>query len=317
MSYRLRKSDDRFATYLRAALERFALLFRGCLLMGAIGSVGLTFTYLATAAALPLQDAFLARVDSYLGFHWPSFLAAVNDRPLLPDLLAKAYASTGALTEGVVLWLTIRGRGERLAEFLALLSLSSLGLAVGMMLLPAAGAFFYFEPAPQLFANFAAGREMWPFVHSFNSLRDGLLTKIDVSSIQGVVAFPSFHTMLGIITTYALRDTRALLIPAAILNGTMMVATLPVGGHHLVDTLAGAAISIVAFHGLQYGSRRKASSPDSMALFDVKGISLVGQMNLSLLFPQRLSRPRLYTLGGLFIAATACLVAYVAFENPF
>jgi hypothetical protein len=32
--------------------------------------------------------------------------------------------------------------------------------------------------------------------------------------------------MPGIITTYALRDTRALFIPAVILTGTMIVSTL-------------------------------------------------------------------------------------------
>jgi membrane-associated phospholipid phosphatase len=308
ISHRLRKSEDRVAIFLRAALARVALLFRAGLLISAIGSAGFLFTYLATAAAPQLQDAFLARLDGHLGFHWPSFLAAVNDRPFLPDLLEKAYGSTAALTEGVVLWLAIRGRGERLAEFLALLCLSSLGLAIGMVLLPAAGAFVYFEPAPQLFDHFPSGREMWPFLDAFNSLRDGSLTKIDASTVQGVVTFPSFHTMLGIITTYALRDTRALLIPAAILNGTMIVATLPVGGHYLVDTVTGAAISIAAFHALQYETRRRGSSRDSMALFD-------RQMVWSHSLLQRLSLLRFGPLGYLFIATAACLVAFIALEN--
>jgi membrane-associated phospholipid phosphatase len=289
ISHRLRKNEDRVAVFLRAASERFALLFRSCLLIAAIGSVGLVFTYLATSAALPLQDAFLAKLDSHLGFHWLSFLSAINDRPFLAGLLAKVYESTAPLTQGVVIWLSIRGCGERLSEFLALLCLSSLGLAVGMLLVPAAGAFVYFEPAPQLFDNFTAGGEMWPFLDAFNGLRDGSLTKIDVSSVQGVVSFPSFHTMLGIITTYALRDTRALLIPAAILNGTMIVATLPVGGHYLADALVGAAISIAAFHGLHYGLGRRAPSRQSITVFDVN--------------------------EGVFTAAAACLVAYVAVEH--
>jgi membrane-associated phospholipid phosphatase len=315
ISYRLRNSEDRVAIFLRAALERLALLFRACLLISAIGGAGFVFTYLATAAALPMQDAFLARLDGHLGFHWPSFLAAVNDLPILPDLLGKAYQSTAALTEGVVLWLTIRGRGERLAEFLALLCLSSIGLAIGMVLLPAAGAFVYFEPAPQLYDHFAGGREMWPFLDAFNSLRDGSLTKIDVSSIQGVVSFPSFHTMLGIITTYALRDTRALFIPAVILNGAMIVATLPVGGHYLMDTLTGAAITIAAFHGLNYGRRHTASLQQSMAVFGVSGPSLSAQMTWSHSLLQRLSYLRFGPLSYLFIATAACLVVYVALEN--
>src|SRR6202022_4070352 len=102
--HRLRKNEDYVAVLLRTASERFALLFRSCLLIAAIGSVGLVFTYLATSAALPLQDAFLAKLDSHLGFHWPSFLSAINDRPFLAGLLAKVYESTAPLTQGVVIW---------------------------------------------------------------------------------------------------------------------------------------------------------------------------------------------------------------------
>jgi membrane-associated phospholipid phosphatase len=315
ISHRLRKSDDRLAMFLRAALERFALLFRASLLIAAIGSVGLIFTYLATASALPLKDAFLAELDSHLGFHWPSFLGAINDRPFLADLLVRAYASTAPLTQAVVVWLAIRGCGERLSEFLALLCVISLGLAVGMLLVPAAGAFVYFEPAPQSFDNFAPGREMWPFLDAFNGLRDGSLTKIDVSQVQGVVSFPSFHTMLGVITTYALRDTRALLIPAAILNGAMIVATLPVGGHYLADILAGATISIAAFHVLRYRVGRRVSSRRSIAVFGVNEISLSRKLNVHHSFQKLFSRLTSYALDWLLIATAACLVGYVALEN--
>jgi len=120
VSYRLRNRQGHVAAFLRAALERFALLFRSLLLISAIGSVGLIFTYLATSSALPLKDSLLARLDSQLGFHWLSFLSAINDRPVLAGLLVRAYESTALLTQGVVIWLSIRGSGERLSEFLAL-----------------------------------------------------------------------------------------------------------------------------------------------------------------------------------------------------
>jgi len=309
VSHRLRNNKDPVAAYLSTGLERFALLFRGCLLIGAIGSAGLIFTYLATASAPPLKDAFLAELDGYLGFHWPSFLRAINDRPFLADLLVKAYVSTAAMTQGVVIWLSMRGQGERLSEFLAVLCLSSLGLAVGMLLAPAAGAFIYFEPARELFNNFTPGRDMWPFLDAFNRLRDGSLTEIDISAVQGVVSFPSFHTMLGIVTTYALRDTRTLFIPAAIINGLMVVATLPVGGHYLVDTLAGAAISIAACHGLRHGFGNRASSRQSI------GLSSRAAPALILSAMPLLSRLKSGTREYVFVMIAACLVTYIVIDN--
>jgi hypothetical protein len=193
------------------------------------------------------------------------------------------------------------------------LSLSILVLAVGMLLCPAAGASAYFEPAPRLYEHFTAGGEMWPFLDAFNGLRDGSLTKIDVSQVQGVVSFPSFHTMLGVIATYALRDTRALFIPAAIVNAAMIVATLPVGGHHLMDTLAGAAISIAAFHVLRHG--RRASSRSSIAALGIDGMSASEKPALHHSFRQPFSVLRSNTLEWLLVAAAACSVAYVALEK--
>jgi membrane-associated phospholipid phosphatase len=87
---------------------------------------------------------------------------------------------------------------------------------------------------------------MWPFAHAFTMLRNGSLTVIDLSELQGVVSFPSFHTVLGVITTYALRDTLWLMIPVLLINGTMIVSTMPIGGHHLVDVLAGAGLTVGA-----------------------------------------------------------------------
>jgi membrane-associated phospholipid phosphatase len=111
-----------------------------------------------------------------------------------------------------------------------------------MLLAPAAGAFAYFKPGPELYGNFGAADAMWPFFKAFAALRDGSLSMIDMSAAQGIVSFPSFHTVLGIITAYALRGTRWLFVPILLLNAVMIVSTLPVGGHHLADVIAGAAI---------------------------------------------------------------------------
>ena len=72
-------------------------------------------------------------------------------------------------------------------------------------------------------------------------------------------------------------------IPAAILNGTMILATLPVGGHYLVDTLAGAAIGIAAFHWLRHAVGHRALS-GRVASFGINGIALIGKQVLGRLF---------------------------------
>jgi membrane-associated phospholipid phosphatase len=103
--------------------------------------------------------------------------------------------------------------------------------------------------------------EMWTFSHTFSMLRDGSLSVIDLSALDGVVSFPSFHTVLGVIAIYAVRDIRWLLAFVLPLNATMIVSTMPVGGHHLADVLAGAGLTLGAIllvrwqkHGVPAGS---------------------------------------------------------------
>ena len=46
--------------------------------------------------------------------------------------------------------------------------------------------------------------------------------------------------------TIALRGLSWTLIPASLINGTMLVSTIPHGGHHLVDLIAGGMIAACA-----------------------------------------------------------------------
>ena len=241
---RLRDQTDRVGRGLWAAANCTELLWRSGFVVVACCIVGLPFTYLATAAAWPLRDGVLVALDSQLGFNWLEMLVSLNEHSVLAALLVKAYQSTGFAFIGSVLWLSIAGRGERLAELLAILCMSLLGLCVGMLIAPAAGAFAYYQPSPAFFSHF--GSDLWPFFRTFSALRNGQLAVIDFAAADGIVSFPSFHTVLGMITTYAVRDARWLLASVAVLSATMIVSTLPVGGHHLVDVLAGAVIAVAA-----------------------------------------------------------------------
>jgi membrane-associated phospholipid phosphatase len=87
---------------------------------------------------------------------------------------------------------------------------------------------------------------MWSFGRTFNLLRDGSLAVVDLSALDGIVSFPSFHTALGVMGIHAARDTRWLVAFVLPLNATMIVSTMPVGGHHLADVLAGAGLTLGA-----------------------------------------------------------------------
>lgn len=247
ISHRLAGATDRVGCVLREAARRAELFAIAMLLFGLLAVIIIACCFLGTAAALPFQDARLARIDQWLGFNWVAFVEFVNSSRLASWLLVEGYRSTPYMLMGTILLLCVSGQGGRLAECLALMCLTFVGIAVGMMIWPAEGAYAYYNPPLSIYDNIGAGSGMWHH-HLLMAIRTGATTVIDFNTPNSncLVTFPSGHTILAAIMTYALRGSRWTLIPAMIINGTMMVSTIPHGGHHLFDLVIGSAIAASA-----------------------------------------------------------------------
>jgi membrane-associated phospholipid phosphatase len=247
VSYRLADETDRVGSALREGAKRVELFAVAALAFALLAVTVIAYCCLGTGAALPLQDARLAQIDRWMGFDWVAFVEFANSSALASWLLVKAYQNTPYMLIGTLLWSCISGQGERLAEFLALSCITSIGIAIGMMILPAAGAYSYYHLPFSAYEHFGAGSGMWHH-ELLMALRTGQTTVIDfnVPNSNCLVTFPSGHTILAIITTYALRGSRWTLIPALIVNGAMVVSTIPHGGHHLFDLVVGGVIAACA-----------------------------------------------------------------------
>jgi len=239
---RLEGDLTKTAGAIRAAAYGVNSLARIAAFTVCLGVAAGTYMYLAASAALPLQDARLASVDQALGFDWLGFVGSANSNPAISWALVTAYHS--ALPQMLALYLLLCfGRYERrLAEFQALLSVTSVAVGALMLLVPAAGACAHFRPPRELFDGFSSDAGMWHY-EMFLRLRAGT-EPLDFMKMEGLVTFPSFHTVLAIVTAYAFRGFRFLALPAVIVNGFVIVSTLPEGGHHLVDVIAGAMIAV-------------------------------------------------------------------------
>jgi membrane-associated phospholipid phosphatase len=94
--------------------------------------------------------------------------------------------------------------------------------------------------------SLAMGGEVSSYIPALEALRAGTLDTLVWNKLEGIIQFPSFHAALAVIFTYAARHRWWTLIPFAALNALMLAATPPIGGHYLVDTLAGLAVAVVA-----------------------------------------------------------------------
>jgi membrane-associated phospholipid phosphatase len=82
----------------------------------------------------------------------------------------------------------------------------------------------------------------WPAFTHFYSGNDAVLR---LSDMGGVVAFPSFHTVLALLVTQALAGTRWR-VPAMFWTAGIILSAIPMGGHYVVDLAAGFVIWLAA-----------------------------------------------------------------------
>jgi PAP2 superfamily protein len=193
--------------------------------------------YVLVATALPLVDQQLAAADRLLGFDWPAWSSFVQQHPLLQRILKLTYASAMLQIAIITVYLALSGQPQRTSEFLWTMILSLIIIMPVSVLLPAAGAFAYYD---------VVGLVDAAWVPEFAAVRDGQLHSLDLAQLQGLINFPSFHTALGVLFAYVLRRSAAAFAIASLLNGVMIIAVPSEGGHYVVDVIAGAGVAGLA-----------------------------------------------------------------------
>lgn len=212
--------------------------------IAAMMSGSMTFSYacIAASAPFPLIDEQLAAIDSALGFDWRAHLAFVGAWPLLASTLAAFYHKTILGLLYVIIFLWIIGRPDRLLEFFWLFMLTAMAANLIALVAPAAGAFVHYAPSAEARGTIASDSGVWHLAH-FNALRDGTFALFEPAKAQGLITFPSFHTAGALLIPIALRGHGPITIVAGVAAAVIALSTLAIGGHYLIDVVAGAIIA--------------------------------------------------------------------------
>jgi hypothetical protein len=191
---------------------------------------GAQLTYLATTANFPLQDGRFAALDGALGFDWMGWARFVLAHPLFKAVGDAAYASCFWQPLAAIFIFAGWGPKGRNGEFLTSVILGLLLTVAISIVLPTIG------PADSQHIR-ATGQIV-------EALRNGFKGPY---TFIGIIAFPSFHTVMAILFTVSFRGHRWLMAGFGLLNLLMLSAVPFQGDHYLVDMIAGAAIAGVAF----------------------------------------------------------------------
>ena len=247
--WRLRKAPFRHREVWRDFARRIQVLVVALSSILFFSTWLLLFSYMATATTQPLMDMYLASGDAALGFNWTAYVGWLDSHYLIASILSKAYFSLSFQLPLLPAMLALIARPDRVAEMIAQFELAGCLTCLIMLVVPAAGAFDFYHPSPDLLSSFGAGASTRHLeqLHALRTLKPFL-----IEHPEGLVTFPSFHAALAVIFAYSVRGIRFVAVPVYLLNALLILATPAEGSHYLVDVLAGVLVAVAAIQTVRW-----------------------------------------------------------------
>lgn len=201
--------------------------------------------YLGFVLHRPLQDEYLAGIDRALGLDWWSYVIWIKSNPFAGRVLYFAYQSSQLQLVAAILLLGITHRFARLDRLtLAFMIAGSLTIAF-WVLFPSFGALplRYALGLPDPGFTLAMSKKV---AMQQLALHAGPLPPLRFEDLTGYVGFPSFHTVVAILTIQALWRL-PVSGPLALAANILILLAIPAdGGHHFVDMAGGVLVVLLS-----------------------------------------------------------------------
>lgn len=191
--------------------------------------------------SFPWADSRLAAIDAMMGFHAPELLFAL--KPGL-KVIWIGYTSMAVQPSLILLLLAVSDR-SRCWEYVTAGVVAMAFTCAIFTFFPAAGTFRYFGILPNLYPPFSYDSPPYIFGHALELLRNGYRVA-DPAVMKGLVSFPSYHTVVAVLSVWAIWRIAVLRIPAILLNTALLAGCFVFGAHYLIDVIAGCAIAILS-----------------------------------------------------------------------
>ena len=181
--------------------ENFAVMciaLMQVLLFSALGSI---LSYLLARGGGSLWDSTFTNWDRALGLDWLGFVRAVDQHGWLVTTLRLAYASLIPQIIVLVLVLGFTGRLEKLRSVMLGAILCGTICVLASPFFPAVSNYVHLGLTAADFRHV----DPWAgYIHlaDFNGLREGTMNQLDLSKMQGIITFPSYHAGLSAVTLW-------------------------------------------------------------------------------------------------------------------
>ena len=197
---------------------------------------------------LPLSgypiDSYLLQFDAMFGYSWPGIVSWAGDVPWFNEVVRGAYVSVMPQLTLLILVLGFMGKKIWLHRMLILLVTTTVVLIAFWSIFPSHGPSAMFALSEDVVAKTR------PLVSSeYGQRLLAMMTsgpeKVTPAHVEGLIAFPSYHTTMAFICTFAALGIRKLFPVFLIVNLLVLPGTLIHGGHHLADLFGGAILFVL------------------------------------------------------------------------
>jgi membrane-associated phospholipid phosphatase len=213
-----------------------------CKILALTFLVGLMSIVLATTN-LPLIDRLLESLDHLFFVDALTIARAQMDFPAWMAIMNYSYGSLTFQPFALIVLASVFNPNH-LAKFTFGWTVSLCVCLAVFPFVPALGFYLHhgIDPASVPSVRVPAA---WSHAKILLPARSGQLRELGWPHINGIITFPSFHAAAAILLAWGFSCTPWFFCwPALILNALMLVSTITIGGHYLVDVFAGCIVAL-------------------------------------------------------------------------
>jgi membrane-associated phospholipid phosphatase len=208
--------------------------------MGLVSDLHVYPMFLAGRSGVEFSDELLVRLDRLIGLEVTDILRWLEPYPWIREWSEDVYFTLVFLMALAILGTTLLGRYRAAQEYVVSCVVAVLICFPIFAVFQAHGPWVYYGyPAPMHDA----------YVQIFAALRSEETFTMDLGYANGLICFPSFHTILAMLAGLALRSVPYVRWVGLGWACLIILSTLTTGTHYVVDVVAGLGIGWICVLG--------------------------------------------------------------------
>lgn len=202
--------------------------------------VGAAIALLGTRSPAPIADPWLAGADRTLPLSAMDIVMGTKQMPTwIIWATGKIYLQTGLYLFITLIWLELTNRSGTAWRTFLIWGSSFLVIMLMAFAAPALGCYSQLSDSDVAHLPQGAGRYA---MRAFNNFRYAAEPTISLDVVAGVTTFPSFHTVSALLIAQAWHGVRIAGPATKLLTLAIIFSCVPMGGHYLVDLIAGFGV---------------------------------------------------------------------------